>query len=262
MLPYIVICSVAVFVAGLTLFSGFGLGTLLMPAFALFFPLPVAVAATAVVHLSNNLFKVAMLGRKADLGVVVRFALPGMLTAVLGAMLLNVFSGLPPLGTFQLGGREFQITPAGLVVGLMIIVFALFDLLPSLQNLSFDKKYLLLGGALSGFFGGLSGHQGALRSAFLIKAGLKKEVFIGTGVVASTLVDLSRVLTYGLAFYATGFTQGEAGMTGLVIAAIIAAFVGSFTGRQLLKKVTLRTVQYIVGGMLILIGAGMGMGIL
>lgn len=36
-----------------------------MPAFARFSPLPVAVAATAVVHLANNIFKVFLVGRKA-----------------------------------------------------------------------------------------------------------------------------------------------------------------------------------------------------
>lgn len=47
-------CLTALVVSGLTLFSGFGLGTLLMPAFAVFFPVEVAVAATAVVHLATN----------------------------------------------------------------------------------------------------------------------------------------------------------------------------------------------------------------
>ena len=32
-----------------------------------------------------------------------------------------------------------------------------------LSWLEFDRRYLPLGGLLSGFFGGLSGHQGALR---------------------------------------------------------------------------------------------------
>jgi hypothetical protein len=61
MIAYVVVCVVALIVAALTLFSGFGLGTLLMPAFAIFFPVTVAVAATAAVHLANNLFKVAHL---------------------------------------------------------------------------------------------------------------------------------------------------------------------------------------------------------
>ncbi|HXF59978.1 MAG TPA: TSUP family transporter, partial [Caldilineaceae bacterium] len=88
-MAYLVVCLVAVSVAALTLFSGFGLGTMLMPAFALFFPVPVAVAATAVVHLANNLFKVILVGRQADWQVVVRFALPGAVAAMAGAWLLT-----------------------------------------------------------------------------------------------------------------------------------------------------------------------------
>ena len=72
----LLIAAAAFFVSGLTLFSGFGLGTVLMPAFALFFPVPTAIAATAVVHLANNLFKVGLVGRHADWRAVVRFAAP------------------------------------------------------------------------------------------------------------------------------------------------------------------------------------------
>ena len=39
-----------------------------MPAFALFFPVPIAIAATALIHLANNLFKVYLVGRDADWG--------------------------------------------------------------------------------------------------------------------------------------------------------------------------------------------------
>ena len=37
-MEYVVVCLVALGASALTLFSGFGLGTVLMPAFALFFP--------------------------------------------------------------------------------------------------------------------------------------------------------------------------------------------------------------------------------
>ena len=50
----------AVFVPGLTMFSGFGLCTLLMPVFALFFPIKTAVAATALVHGANSIFKISV----------------------------------------------------------------------------------------------------------------------------------------------------------------------------------------------------------
>jgi hypothetical protein len=54
---YFVICSSAFLASGLTLFSGFGLGTLLLPVMVLFFPIDLAIALTAVVHALNNLFK-------------------------------------------------------------------------------------------------------------------------------------------------------------------------------------------------------------
>jgi cytochrome c biogenesis protein CcdA len=67
--------AVAAFVVALlTFFTGFGLGTLLMPAFAwLLHDVPTAVAATAVVHLANNLLKLGLVGRRADRGVVLKF---------------------------------------------------------------------------------------------------------------------------------------------------------------------------------------------
>lgn len=118
-----------------------------------------------------------------------------------------------------------------------------------------------MGGLLSGFFGGLSGIQGALRAAFLIKAGLEKEAFIGTSTVSAVIVDFARLLVYGLSFYTTTFAKVAPSMGGLIITATLAAFIGSFIGSRLMKKVTLRTVQIIVGVMLIGVGAGLASGL-
>src|SRR4030042_2950793 len=101
-MEYIIISLTALIVSSLTLFSGFGLGTVLMPAFALFFPIPVAIAATAVVHLANNIFKVILIGRHADWGVVIRFAITAALAALLGAWLLGQLSGRPSIISYQL----------------------------------------------------------------------------------------------------------------------------------------------------------------
>jgi uncharacterized protein len=260
-MEYLVVCVVAFAVSGLTLFSGFGLGTVLMPAFAIFFPVPVAVAATAVVHLANNLFKTVLVGRKADWPVVAKFAVPGAAAAILGAMLLNVFASLPHVLSYQLDGKTHEIILVELVIGLLIIGFAFFDLLPQFQNLAFNPRYLPLGGLLSGFFGGLSGMQGALRSAFLIRAGLKKEAFIGTGTVSAVIVDVARLMVYGLSFYSIPFAKVSSEMGWLILTATLAAFLGSFIGARLIKKVTLRTVQIIVGVMLIVVGAGIASGL-
>ena len=53
----IILISLAAFLTAiLTFFSGFGLGTILMPVFAIFFPIDIAIALTGVVHFANNLF--------------------------------------------------------------------------------------------------------------------------------------------------------------------------------------------------------------
>lgn len=120
-MAYLVISIIAVLVSGLTLFSGFGLGTVLMPVFALFFPIPVAIAAMAVVHLANNIFKVFLVGKHADGSVILRFAVPGAVAAGVGAALLSLFSGIPPLRAYTFGGQTYQIMIAKPVVGALII---------------------------------------------------------------------------------------------------------------------------------------------
>jgi uncharacterized membrane protein YfcA len=260
-MEYIVVCLAAVMVAALTLYSGFGLGTLLMPVFALFFPVEVAVAATAIVHLANNLFKVALVGRHADRPALLRFAVPAAFAGIGGALLLTSVTALPALARYSLAGREHTVTSAKLVIAVLMVAIALFELLPSFEKIRFDRRYLPLGGLLSGFFGGLSGHQGALRSAFLINAGLSKEAFIGTGVLAAVLVDVVRLSVYGISFLAKDWQALEAGGITLVAAATTSAFLGSWLGARCVKKITLVTVQRIVGGMLLLLALALGTGL-
>lgn len=112
------------------------------------------------------------------------------------------------------------------------------------------------GGILSGFFGGLSGNQGALRSAFLIRAGLSKEVFIATTVVISCFVDFTR-----LSVYATQLSLSDINNNlTLVVSATLAAIAGAFIGNKLLKKVTLKFIQTVVAIMLIMISIALATG--
>lgn len=257
-MDYIIICIVAFLVSGLTLFSGFGLGTMLLPAFALFFHIDIAIALTAVVHLLNNIFKLGLLGKFADKSVVLRFGIPAILAAYLGAKLLVALSDLTPLYTYQLMEREFQIMPVKLVIASLMIIFALFEALPALSRISFSKKMLPVGGILSGFFGGLSGHQGALRSAFLLRVGLTKEAFIATGIVIACIIDVSRLFVYSDRFSSLNLQENYM----LLIAATLSAFLGAYIGRRLLKKMTMTFVQITVSVLLFLIAVGLGMGII
>jgi hypothetical protein len=251
-----IICIAAFLTSILTFFSGFGLGTILMPVFALFFPVDLAIALTGVVHFSNNLFKMALVGKHTNKQVLFRFGIPAIFASFAGAWLLMQISGFQPLCSYYLGEKQFEVIPIKLVIAILLLFFSLFEVIPRFQKIQFGKNKLVLGGVLSGFFGGLAGIQGALRSAFLIKAGLSKEAYIATGVVIASLVDITRLSVYAERFTTSGLHEN----VGLIISAFTAAVLGAIIGKKLLKKVTLGFVQVFVAVMLSVIAVALGAG--
>lgn len=255
-MEYIIICLVAFLGSGLTLFSGFGLGTLLLPVFGIFFPIELAIALTAIVHFLNNLFKLSLVGKKADKHTLIYFGIPSVIAAFAGAFVLRYLSNMDALFTYDLLEHEFVVLPLKFCIALVLMFFACFEVIPSLATIQFDKRYLPLGGLLSGFFGGLSGNQGALRSAFLIRANLSKQTYIATGVVIACFIDISRLSVYSKQIIAQAHQFNYA----LIISATLAAFTGAYLGNKMIKKITIKTVQLIVTIFLftfsILLGAG------
>lgn len=263
MTAYLAVSLAAFLAAGLTLYSGFGLGTLLLPVFALFFPAEVAVVATAMVHGANNVFKVSLLGRHADREVVLKFGLPAIAAAIIGAMSLGWVAQSGSSMAIEVNEQViFEITPVKLIIGLLMICFALFELLPRFRSMAFDRRYLPLGGVLSGFFGGLSGHQGALRSAFLAKTGLTTERFVGSNAMIGFLVDLTRISVYVALFTAAGGHLADFSGWPLVISGALSAFCGVLLGKRFLHKVTMTSVQTLVGILLFGVGLALVTGVL
>jgi uncharacterized membrane protein YfcA len=255
---YTAVIMTAFIASALTFFSGFGLGTLLLPAFALFFPAEHAVALTAVVHFLNGLFKLGLMARYADLSIVLRFGMPAVVASLVGALVLLWLSGIEPLLTYHVRGRTAHVTPVKLVVGGLLLAFGLAELLPQTRTLSFSPRYLPLGGALSGFFGGLSGMQGALRSAFLVRAKLSKEAFIATGAFVAALIDVSR-----LGVYWRGLIRESAHIDYVLLTcAVLAAFLGAVLGNRWLRTMTMEGVRRTVAAMLLAVAFGLFLGLL
>jgi uncharacterized protein len=237
----------------LTLLSGFGLGTLLLPVFALFFPLPVAVLLTAVVHLLNNLFKLGLLWKHIDRRTVLLFGVPGILGAFVGAWLLDQLGELAPLYS----GVRVEVDVVRICLAVLMVLFAFTELSPGLASFSFSPKFLLPGGFLSGLFGGFSGHQGALRTMFLLRSGLSKEALLATGVAIACWVDFTRIPVY----LTSPLKYEVIAQWPLLVATTLAAFVGAYWGKQLIPKVTLRGVQLIVAGFMFAVAVGLVCGV-
>lgn len=258
-LPLWLLPLTACIAAGLTLFTGFGLNTVLLPVLLLFVPPAPAVWLASVVHLANNVFKLGLLGKHANLKTALWFGLPAVAAALVGALLLERLSAADTvLYSTMLWGRERPVHTVTAVLGVLILCFALLEMVPRLRALQFPARYLPVGGLLSGFFGGLSGHQGALRSAFLVRLGLAPAVYVATGVVISLCVDVGRMAVYLSSGQAT---KGLDIPMPLVAATLGAAFLGSFVGSRLIKKMTLTGLQHLVGVLLALLSLALLLGL-
>jgi len=260
---YVIIFAVALFASVLGFYSGFGLGTLLLPAMLLFLPPGVAVAATALVHFANNVLKVSLMWRQASGAIILAFGLPAIATALLGAWLLTVIAAAPGAWQYSLIGHQMSVTPVKAMLAGLILVFALFELLPSLRHLKFEARCLPLGGVLSGFFGGLSGHQGALRSAFLVKTGIQPAAFVATNAAIGFMVDLARLAVYAAVLVPAirGGALAEGGWR-LIVTAIIGAFIGVVISRRYIHKTTIAGIQTLVGILLLAVALFLGLGLI
>jgi uncharacterized membrane protein YfcA len=245
----LIVSFVALIASLLTLFSGFGLGTLLMPVVALFFPLDVAIAITAIVHLCNNFFKLALVGKGVHFPTLVKFGLPALLFAFIGAVLLTYLSRSSAILQYELFSIRFSTTALKFSIGALILFFVFVELSSKISKMAIDTKYLPFGGALSGFLGGLSGHQGAFRSLFLLKVGLDKTQFIATGVVIAVMVDLARLSIYGW-----NYTNHTVNIDWLMVTcATLSAFLGAYIGKKFIKKVTIASIKKMVALLMVVI---------
>ena len=256
-MEYVIVILVALTASMLTFFSGFGLGTLLTPAFLLFFPLPIAISLTAFVHFLNNVFKFSIIGFHVDKRTLLAFGIPAVIGVVPGVLLLNSLSKLEAIYAYSIGEGSFSITWLGLLIGILMIIFSLSEFSKT-SKLNTNRVFLMSGGLISGFFGGLSGHQGALRTSFLIRVGLSKEAFVATGVAIALFVDITRIPMY----YSSWMRDLGTSEWMMVLLAVIPAFMGAWLGKKFLKKTSILFVRRFVGSLLILFGVLLIFGIL
>lgn len=258
-MEYILIILFSFLASALTFFSGFGLNTLLMPVFALFFPLDIAISLTAVVHVLNNCFKLGLIGKHTDFNILLYFGLPAMLASFAGAYVLTHIVQTQALYTYTISSKTFTITWIKIITGTLILVFMVIERVSELKKLSVSPRWISFGGLLSGFFGGLSGHQGALRSVFLVRITMEKKMYVATSASIAFMIDIARLTIYGQ--NTLSYTVLKENLFILLIA-IASAFTGAFIGNFYLKKMTYKYIQKLVTLFLCIVSLGLIAGIL
>ena len=101
-----------------------------------------------------------------------------------------------------------------------------------------------------------------MRSAFLAKAGLTTERFVGSNAAIGFLVDLTRISVYAALFTAAGGQMSEFSGWPLVATGAVSAFCGVMLGKRFLHKVTMTSIQTLVGILLFGVGLALVTGLL
>ena len=210
-----------------------------MPVMAIYFDLKLAIAVTAVVHFSNNIFKGILLFKNIHKDIFLRFAIPALVGSVTGAWLL-MNSKPVVLGSYQFYGFTPTVYLQELLVAVLMLVLCFMEWIPS-KYFKFDHRYTIPGGFITGFTGGFSGMQGALRSSLLIHLKLTKEEFVATGTAISLVIDVCRIIIY----FVAGKLIHAFSNSYLVLIGIAGAFIGVIIGKALLKKTTFEVIKII-----------------
>ena len=205
----------AFFAAALTVPAGFGLSTMLTPMVLLMMGPHEAVAVVAVVHGAHNAGKFLALRDSVDFSAFRHYGVWLVVGAVIGATLQSKVPQDPLLA----------------LIGAFLILLPLLTLSESWTGLSIPEANDRIGGFGSGFMGGLSGHQGALRAMFLTRRLPDKMAYAATASVLALCVDLSRVPVY--LFFRSEEIVEHAQITFLLV---IAALLGVRAGKRWLES--------------------------
>ena len=216
--------------------SGFGIGSLLTPLIALQAGTKTAVAAVSVPHLIGTGLRFWALRGSLDRRVFWRFGLTSAAGGLAGA-LLNARASSPALT---------------IVFGSLLVFAGAAQITGSAQRWRFHGSVAWIAGALSGFFGGLVGNQGGIRSAALLGFDLPKERFVATATAIALMVDAARMPVYLAAERAQ-----VAAIWPLVVISVLGVVGGTLAGQRVLMIVPERRFKQIVGAIILLLGIAM-----
>ena len=135
------------------------------------------------------------------------------------------------------------------VLGVLLIMAGGSELAQRRLPLPTTRFWRLLGGTLSGLFGGMVGNQGGIRAAALLGFNLSARELVATSTASAILVDAARLPIYLL-------TAGSAivAAKGTVVIATIGVVIGTLVGVPALGRVPASAYRRVLGSLLILLG--------
>jgi len=192
-----------------------------------------AVAAVSIPHAVGTSLRFWRFRRDVDWTLVKSFGFTSAAGGLTGA-LLNTWAS----------SRALEI-----VFGTLLVLAGTSQLTGFAQRWRLGGVLAWLGGALSGFFGGLVGNQGGIRTAAMLGFDVDKRHFVATATAVALLVDAARVPVF-VAFEGRELAR----LFPIIALATLGVIVGTLFGETLLARVPDRSFRIIVGALLIVLG--------
>ena len=213
--------------------TGFGTSTIMVPVLSFFLPIPQTLLFVGIIHWFGDIWKMLFFKKGFNWKLIILFGIPGIITSFLAASLPIT---LPEL----LLQRS---------LGLFLVLYVAFLFFAPNWKMKASNSGALLGGTLSGFFSGIFGVGGAIRSTFLTAFDLPKSVFLFTSGVIGLLIDSSRLSQYLLSNI-----KLNSSLTKTLILCIPVSFLGAFIAKKLVDKIPQKSFRLFITFALFLVG--------
>ena len=223
----------AVVAGGVAAVSGFGIGSLLTPLLAARYGTKLAVAIVSIPHLVATAARFLGLRRQLDRRIFLNFGILSAAGGLLGA-LLNARANSPMLA---------------IVFGCLLIFAGVSGLSGFVDRMRFGRRMAWFAGALSGFFGGLVGNQGGIRSAALLGFNIQKEGLVATATAIALIVDGAR-----MPIYLAVETRGILDAWPVLAVAIAGVLLGTFWGVRVLRRIPDRIFRKLLSALILALG--------
>lgn len=213
--------------------TGFGTSTIMIPVLVIFFPPVQAIFLVAIIHMFGDVWKVGLFRKGLDLRLIALFGATGIVASYIGALL-------------SLGSNEQLLLR---FLGVFLASYALFLMFKTRFKVPTGNATAVSGGVLSGFFAGMFGIGGAIRSMFLSAFDLPKAVYVATIGAIGIIVDSTRIITY--------FVKGAKLPTELwwgLLVFIPASFAGAQIAKRVVDRIPQEKFRMVVAAFLFVMG--------
>ena len=233
MIFQVILSIVAIIAGGIASIAGFGIGSFVTPLLAFKTGISVAVAGISIAHFGGTALRFFILRKYINKKILLSFGLTSAAGGLAGALLHSVLYSIVLV----------------IIFSCLLIFAGIMEFTGFSEKIRFPGAALWAAGGMSGFFGGLVGNQGGIRSAAMLGFKLEKKEFVATATGIALMVDVARIPVYII-------TQGEEMLSiwKWILIASIGVLVGTAAGTYMLRKIPEKIFKKSVASIVILVG--------